>query len=88
MSSLKLGKLPHQLGIVGQMRQLGMKKSQNKFLFSKLKTAGKNISKSFKIVVLLFICLIVPTSFKVFAAIIRISSEKGAFGGSLRCNKF
>ena len=32
-------------------------------------------------------CPIVHTSFKVSAAIIRLSSE-GAFGGSLRCNKF
>ena len=62
VSSLKLGKLPHQLGIVGQMRQLGMKKSQNKFLFSNLKTAGKIFPKASKLYIVQSLYMSTPLS--------------------------
>ena len=55
------------------------------FVF-KSQDCWENISEGFKIVHS-SIFIHVHTSFMVFAAIIRLSSE-GAFVGSLRCNKF
>ena len=59
----------------GQMRQLGMKKSQNKFLFSNLKTAGKIFPKASKSLSYNLYFVHVSTSSKVIFALVRISFE-------------
>ena len=41
MSSLKLGKLPHQLGIVGADEAVGDEEIPKQVFVSNLKTAGK-----------------------------------------------